>query len=239
MGVKAVTPPRRRTRRELLKMAPLAAVGILFTEGGRDWLLQGGVSLADRGAALTFRSDHLAPTFDDRDLTPLERFPINSYLTDDPEIEFDAWRLDVTGRVSRPGDYTLAALQDLPKLVQNTRHICIEGWDAIGNFGGVPLATFLDHIGADASAGFVEIACADDYYESIDMASARHAQSLLCYEMYGQPLTRTHGAPLRLVMPTKLGYKQAKYVTGLNVTSVLSGRRGYWEDQGYPWHGGL
>ncbi len=71
------------------------------------------------------------------------------------------------------------------------------------------------------------------------MASARHPQSLLCYEMYGQALSRGHGAPLRLVMPTKLGYKQAKYVVALNVTSVLSSRRGYWEDQGYPWHGGL
>ena len=70
-------------------------------------------------------------------------------------------------------------------------------------------------------------------YESIDMASARHPQSLLCYEMYGQALSRGHGAPLRLVMPTKLGYKQAKYVVALNVTSVLSSRRGYWEDQGY------
>ena len=77
------------------------------------------------------------------------------------------------------------------------------------------------------------------YYESIDMASARHPQSLLCYEMHGEPLTREHGAPLRMVLPIKLGYKQAKYVVALHVTRVLSGRRGYWEDQGYPWHGGL
>ena len=139
----------------------------------------------------------------------------------------------------RPGSYTLAALQQLPQVVQNTRHICIEGWDVIGNFGGVPIATFLEHVGADRSAAFIEVSCADDYYESVDMASARHPQSLLCHEMYGRPLSREHGAPLRLVMPTKLGYKQAKYVTGLKVTDVLQARRGYWEDQGYPWHGGL
>jgi DMSO/TMAO reductase YedYZ molybdopterin-dependent catalytic subunit len=88
--------------------------------------------------------------------------------------------------------------------MQNTRHICIEGWDVIGNFAGTRVDDFLTHVGADASARFLEVECADDYYESIDMASARHPQSLLCYEMYGQPLSREHGAPLRLVMPTKL-----------------------------------
>jgi DMSO/TMAO reductase YedYZ molybdopterin-dependent catalytic subunit len=123
--------------------------------------------------------------------------------------------------------------------VQNTRHICIEGWDVIGSFAGTRVDDFLTQVGADPSARFLEVECADDYYESIDMASARHPQSLLCYEMYGQPLSREHGAPLRLVMPTKLGYKQAKYIVAMRVTRVLSARRGYWEDQGYSWHGGI
>jgi DMSO/TMAO reductase YedYZ molybdopterin-dependent catalytic subunit len=228
-----------RSRRELLKMAPLAAAGLLLTERGRSWLLRTGLSLSDSAAAATFRSDHLAPTFGDRDVTPLDRFPLNSYLVDDPEVDLDGWRLEVSGLVRRPGACTLQTLTALPKVVQNTRHVCIEGWDVIGNFAGVTIASFLDHVGADPRAGFLEITCADDYYESIDMASARHPQSLLCYEMYGTPLSREHGAPLRLVLPTKLGYKQAKYIVGLKVTHVLTGRRGYWEDQGYPWHGGL
>jgi len=109
----------------------------------------------------------------------------------------------------------------------------------IGNFGGARLTDFLIMVGADSAARFVEVECADDYYESIDIESAMHPQSLLCYEMSGQPLQRGHGAPLRLQMPTKLGYKQAKYLTSLRVTNVLSGRNGYWEDQGYSWHGGL
>src|SRR5262249_18053096 len=117
--------------------------------------------------------------------------------------------------------------------------LCIEGWDVIGSFGGVSMAAFLNHVGAAADARFLEVRCADDYYESIDLATARHPQSLLCDEMYGVPLTREHGAPLRPVMPTKLGYKQPKYVVGVTVTDVLPARRGYWEDQGYPWHGGL
>jgi DMSO/TMAO reductase YedYZ molybdopterin-dependent catalytic subunit len=58
--------------------------------------------------------------------------------------------------------------------------------------------------------------------------------------MYDRPLDRKHGAPLRVNMPTKLGYKQSKYLTTLRVTNVLTpGKRGYWEDQGYAWHGGL
>src|SRR5262245_38208485 len=95
-NVKAVTPPsRRRTRRELLKMAPLAAAGILFTEGGRDWLLASGLSLAERAAMLAFSTSHLAPTFGDHEVTPLDRFPLNSYLADDPEVDLDEWRLEV------------------------------------------------------------------------------------------------------------------------------------------------
>ncbi len=108
----------------------------------------------------------------------------------------------------------------------------------IGNFGGVRLSDFLKMIGADPTARFVTVECADDYYESIDMATAMHPQSLLCYEMYGQPLTREHGAPLRLSIPTKIGYKQAKYVTDLKVSHVLE-KVGYWEDQGYSEFYGL
>jgi len=224
-----------QTRRELLKMLPLAGAALLFTERGR----QAGVSLCDWVAATTFRRRHSATAFHDRDVTAFERFPLNSYLADDPEVDLDDWRLEVSGLVSRPGAYTLDSLRALPKVVQNTRHVCIEGWDVVGNFGGVPVAAFLDFVGAAKDARFLEVACADDYYESIDMASARHVQSLLCYEMYGAPLTRGHGAPLRLVLPTKLGYKQAKYIVGLKITNVLSSKIGYWEDRGYPWHGGL
>jgi DMSO/TMAO reductase YedYZ molybdopterin-dependent catalytic subunit len=234
-----IPPGRPRTRRELLKMLPLAAAGVLFTDRGRTSLLQSGLAFSDRAAGLTFRSAHLTPAFSDREVTPIDRFPVNSYLVADPDIDLNDWRLGVSGLVARPGEYTLDDLKGLPKVTQNTRHLCIEGWDVIGNFGGASIGDFLDHVGAAPEARFLEVRCEDDYYESIDLASARHQQSLLCYEMYGAPLTREHGAPLRLVMPTKLGYKQAKYVVELKLTSVLPARRGYWEDQGYPWYGGL
>lgn len=230
---------RRISRRELLRLSPLLAAGALVVPRLRNPLLKAGLALSDRTAQTSFRSGHAAELFADGRVTPLESFPFNSYDVVDPEVDLPSWSLSVTGLVKRPGRYSLAFIQSLPKVVQNTRHVCIEGWNVIGNFGGARIADFLEGIGADPGARFLEVECADDYYESIDMESARHPQSLLCYEMYGKPLERGHGAPLRLQLPTKLGYKQAKYVTFLRVTNVLAARKGYWEDQGYSWHGGL
>jgi DMSO/TMAO reductase YedYZ molybdopterin-dependent catalytic subunit len=220
-------------------MLPLASAALLINPTWRREAIEGGLALSDTAAAMVFSGARLAPVFSDREVTPIERYPLNSYLTHDPEVDLDEWRLKVSGLVQNPGAFTLDDIRALPRVRQNTRHICIEGWDVIGSFGGVRLGDFLTAIGIDPRARFVEVRCADDYYESLDMAAARHPQSLLCDEMYGRPLTREHGAPLRLVLPTRLGYKQAKYLTGLRVTNVLGPKRGYWVDQGYSWHGGL
>jgi DMSO/TMAO reductase YedYZ molybdopterin-dependent catalytic subunit len=229
---------KRVTRRELLKLTPVAALGAFAIPSLQKPLLKAGLGFSDWASAKLFRTQHLAPTFDDSELTPFEKFPINDYDVDDPEVELDKWTLTVSGAVQKPGDYKLAAIQQLPKVVRNTRHVCVEGWDVIGRFGGARLSDFLKMIGADTSARFVYVECADDYYESIDMATALHPQSMLCYEMYDRPLTREHGAPLRLTIPTKIGYKQAKYLTDLKVTNVLQ-KVGYWEDQGYSEFYGL
>ncbi len=226
------------TRRELLKLTPVIALGAFAIPQLQIPLLKAGLGFSDWASARLFRSGHLAPTFADSDVTPFEKFPINDYDVDDPQVDLDRWTLTVSGAVQKPGEYTLAQIQALPKFTQNTRHVCVEGWDVIGRFGGVLLADFLTAIGADPTAAFVTVACADDYYESLDMSTARHPQSLLCYEMYGRPLTREHGAPLRLSIPTKIGYKQAKYLTDLKVTHVLE-KFGYWEDQGYSEFYGL
>jgi DMSO/TMAO reductase YedYZ molybdopterin-dependent catalytic subunit len=154
-------------------------------------------------------------------------------------VIFENWTLTVTGSVQKPGEYKLDQIQKLPLQRQNTRHICVEGWDVIGRFGGTRLANFLNMIGADTTSRYIAVKCADDYYESLDMATALHPQTLLCWEMYERPLTREHGAPLRLNIPTKVGYKQAKYLTDLKVTNVLGDRVGYWEDQGYAEFYGL
>jgi DMSO/TMAO reductase YedYZ molybdopterin-dependent catalytic subunit len=229
---------KRMNRRELLKLAPVLALGAFTIAKYRGPALKRGLAFSDWVSARMFRSGHMAATFADLQLTPFAKFPVNDYDVDDPEVDFDKWTLTVSGSVQKPGNYTLAEIQTLPKHRQNTRHVCVEGWDVIGRFGGARLADYLQMIGADLGAGFVTVGCADDYYESIDMATALHPQTLLCYEMYDEPLTRTHGAPLRLQIPTKIGYKQAKYLTDLKVTSVLE-RVGYWEDQGYSEFYGL
>jgi len=226
------------SRRELLKLTPVIALGAFAIPQLQKPLLKGGLGFSDWASARLFRSGHLAPTFAESELTPFDKFPINDYDIDDPQVDFDKWTLTVTGAVQKPGEYTLAQIQALTKCTQNTRHVCIEGWDVIGRFGGARLSDFLKMIGTDPTARFVTVECADDYYESLDMETAVHPQSLLCYEMYGQSLTHEHGAPLRLSVPTKIGYKQAKYLTNLKVSHVLE-RAGYWEDQGYSEFYGL
>jgi DMSO/TMAO reductase YedYZ molybdopterin-dependent catalytic subunit len=226
------------TRRELLKLSPVVALGAFAIPRLQAPLLKTGLNFSDWASERLFRKGHLAPTFFDSDLTPQNKFPINGYDVEDPGVDLDKWTLTVSGAVQKPGEYTLAQIQALPTVSQNTRHVCVEGWDVIGHFSGARLSDFLTMIGADPHARFISVECADDYYESIDMATATHPQSLLCYGMYGQPLTREHGAPLRLNIPTKIGYKQAKYLTDLKVEHLVS-RVGYWEDQGYSEFYGL
>lgn len=242
----ALTVPRlserrfaQMSRRELLKVAPVVVLGAFAIPRFQESLLRKGLAFSDWASARLFRRSHLAPTFADSALTPFAKFPINDYDVDDPGVIFENWTLTVTGLVEKPGDYTLAQIQSLPLQRQNTRHVCVEGWDVIGRFGGARVSDFLGMIGADTSARFLTVKCADDYYESLDMATALHPQTLLCWEMYDRPLTREHGAPLRLNVPTKIGYKQAKYLTDLRVTNVLDGKVGYWEDQGYSEFYGL
>jgi len=229
---------RQIGRRELLKLTPLLALGAFAIPSLQGGLLKKGLGFSDWASARLFRSGHLATTFDNSELTPFAKFPLNTYDVNDPGVIFENWTLTVSGAVKKPGNYTLAQVQALPRFRQNTRHICVEGWDVIGRFGGARLSDFLQLVGADPTARFITVNCADDYYESLDMATALHPQTLLCYEMYEQPLTRQHGAPLRLQIPTKIGYKQAKYLTDLKVSHVLD-RVGYWEDQGYSWFYGL
>jgi DMSO/TMAO reductase YedYZ molybdopterin-dependent catalytic subunit len=231
--------PQQRTRRELLKLSPLVLLGTLAVPPWRDPLLERGVALSDRASDLIFRRDHLAESHPDDDVAPFEQFPYNGYDVMEPEIDFEKWTLKVGGAVAHPGAYTLEQIRALPKQAHNTRHICVEGWDVVGRFGGARLSDFLSLAGADPDARFLTFSCADDYYESLDMETARHPQSLLCYEMYDRPLDRGHGAPLRLNLPTKLGYKQAKYLMTMEVTRVLTARRSYWGDQGYSWYGGI
>ncbi len=227
------------SRREVLKLSPIALAGALFNDRVQTRVREAGLWFSDWVSDKQFGRTRLAETLPDGKVTPFELFPYNYYDVLDPEVDLESWTLTVEGEVKHPGEYTLDQIKSLPHISQNTRHICVEGWDVVGNFGGARISDFLTMVGASPSARYIEVVCADDYYSSVDMKSARHPQSLLCYEMYGNPLNAGHGAPLRLQMPTKLGYKQAKYLVTFRVSNVLGARRGYWEDLGYSWHGGV
>lgn len=190
----------------------------------------------DRVQAALFNPNTLAPTYAAREIT--KPYPFNAFYGEDdaPEIEAADWKLEVSGLVRDRTPWTLERLRTLPQESQITRHICIEGWSAIGQWSGVPLHAFLQRIGADTSARYVGFKCADRYYSSIDMPTVLHPQTVLALDFLGQPLPTEFGFPLRLRVPTKLGFKSPKHVAAIFVTNDYPG--GYWEDQGYNWFSG-
>lgn len=166
---------------------------------------------------------------------------------------FADWRLAVEGLVRRPVQLSLDQLKAMPARTQITRHDCVEGWSAIGEWTGVQLARVLALATPLPQARYVVFRCADDlggtgdarglYYESIDFFDALHPQTILAYAMNGQPLAVPHGAPLRLRVERQLGYKQAKYVMRIQLVDRLDqiggGKGGFWEDRGYAWYAGI
>lgn len=144
---------RQVNRRELLKLTPVIALGALAIPSLQESLLKKGLGFSDWASARLFCPEHLATTFADSDLTPFEKFPINGYNVDDPGVILENWTLTVSGAVQRPGEYTLAQIQALPRTRQNIRHVCVEGWDVIGRFGGVRLSAFLNLVGRTQRRG--------------------------------------------------------------------------------------
>lgn len=226
-------------RRKLLKLSPLLFLAgcDIAPEGKIESFLKSFQRVNDWVQAKVFDSNKLVPEYSDAYATPEDGFRINDYDTDEPDIDIANWKLQVGGMAEKPGDYTMDQVKSLPKRKMNTRHCCVEGWSMIPRWGGTSMREFLGLVGANMSARYVSVECGDDYYTSYDMPSVLHPQTLLCYEAYGKPLTLEHGAPLRVVMPTKLGYKSAKWISKLVITNDKPS--GYWEDQGYDWFAGL
>jgi len=175
--------------------------------------------------------------------------PMSTTYMDLLASEFRSYRLVVDGAVERRHAFTLAELQQMEQVTQITRHDCVEGWSAIGKWSGVRLSDVLARVAPRSDARYVVFHCMDiddqnvPYYESLDLHQANHPQALLTTRLNDAPLDPDHGAPLRLRVPTQLGYKSAKWVNRIelvgNFANLYSGHGGYWEDQGYEWYAGI
>jgi DMSO/TMAO reductase YedYZ molybdopterin-dependent catalytic subunit len=233
--------PRKSRRLFLQRSLSLGGLSLLtgcsvVNEDKAEDLLRHVSRFNDRFQAWLFDPNKLAPTYPESMIT--RPFPFNAFYSREeaPTVDAASYRLEVSGLVMDKHAWTLRELNELPQTSQVTRHICVEGWSAIGKWGGVPFATFLKRIGADLTARYVGFKCADDYYQSIDMPTALHSQTLLTLTYDGKTLPREYGFQMKLRMPTKLGYKNPKHITSVFVTNTNPG--GYWEDQGYNWFGG-
>ena len=187
----------------------------------------------DAVQAWMFNPHALAPEYPESMIT--KPFPFNGYydLDDAPEVDGKEWKLEVRGLVDNKKSWTLDELYKLPQVKQVTRHVCVEGWSAIGSWTGTPLRDFLKLIGADTKAKYVWFQCADKegYNSPLDMPTALHPQTQMTFKFADDILPRAYGYPMKIRVPTKLGFKSPKYVISMEVTNDYKG--GYWEDQGY------
>ena len=190
----------------------------------------------DGAQAWLFDSRRLAPEFPESRIT--RPFPFNAFYDESeaPVVDPTDYKLEVGGLVREKRSWRLPELYALPETSQVTRHICVEGWSAIGKWSGVRFSEFLQRIGADLTARYVGFKCADDYYSSIDMATALHPQTIMAFKYADQVLPAKYGFPWKLRVPTKLGFKNPKHIMAMFVTNENPG--GSWEDQGYNWFSG-
>lgn len=184
-----------------------------------------------------FGGERLAPTFPEGQAVKDFRYNAWYGAEQAPKLDPADYRLLLSGKIADKRPWSVEQLHALPQETQITRHVCVEGWSMIGKWTGTPLRAFLARIGADTTARYVGFACADGYYEGIDMPTALHPQTLMAFRLHDEVLPQRHGYPFKLRIPTKLGFKNPKFVTTLFVTDDEPG--GYWPDRGYNWFSGL
>jgi len=191
----------------------------------------------DRVQAAIFRPNHLAPTFSPSQVVKPPRFNAYYDIEDVKPVDGASWKLELAGRIADKRPWTAAALYALLEQELIIRHICVEGWDYIGQWSGPNLRAFLEKVGADLTAKYVYFICNDDYTESIDMACALHPQTILATKYAGDILADPFGYPMRLRTSTKLGYKNAKWVKAIEVSNDF--RETFWSKQGFNWFAGI
>lgn len=183
-----------------------------------------------------YSEKRLARMFDPSEARPLR---VNGRHGVREEIDLDSWVMKVVGRNGDEiGTHRIEDVTSLPFTEMTVEHKCVEGWSEIVTWGGTPFANLAAMYGDETQAPYVALETPDgDYYVSLDRDSMLHPQTLLCWELNGEPLTQLHGAPLRLVTPLKYGIKQIKRIG----TITFSDERlpDYWAERGYDWYSGL
>ena len=220
-------PARRLFGKRVLSLGGLAMLSgcSLTDDPSVNAMLRKISSFNDDAQALLFDPNKRAPTYPDSMIT--RPFPFNAFYDIDqvPEVDPSTYTLTIGGLVKGRRRWMLDELRAMPQESQITRHVCIEGWSAIGKWGGVRFADFLARAGADRTAKYVAFHCADNYSTSIDMPTALPAQTLLTLTYDGQTLPPQYGFPLKLRMPTKLGYKNPKHIVAITITNEYPGGR--------------
>jgi DMSO/TMAO reductase YedYZ molybdopterin-dependent catalytic subunit len=230
-------------RRKLLRGA--MSLGALTMLTGCDVTNQDSVQAALRGVSnwndvvqqFLFRPNHLAPTFPESEVVKPPRFNAYYGIEEVKPLDGASWKLELAGLIQDRKPWTAEQIRALPEQELIIRHICVEGWDYIGQWSGVNLRQFLERIGADLKARYVAFKCADDYTESLDMATALHPQTILATKYAREPITDPFGFPLRLRTSTKLGFKNAKWITAIEVTNDFPSS--FWHKQGFSWYAGI
>jgi DMSO/TMAO reductase YedYZ molybdopterin-dependent catalytic subunit len=232
-------PGRRLLLRGALSVGTLAMLTGCDINDGRsaEGALRHVSTWNDRVQAWLFNPRQLAPEYSADQIT--RPFPFNSFYPEAraPVINGADFALELSGLVADKRPWSLERLHALPQESQITRHVCVEGWSAIGQWSGVRFSNFLRLIGADLQANYVGFQCADGYWTSIDMPTALHPQTQLTLGFGGAVLPVRYGFPMKLRIPTKLGFKNPKHITEIVVTNQFPG--GYWEQRGYNWFSGL
>ena len=194
-------------------------------------------AMNDGVQALLFRPNHLAPTYPESMVVKPPRYNAFYEIEDVKPLDVAGWKLELAGLIGDKKPWTAQQIYGLPEQEIIIKHICVEGWDYIGQWSGINLRHFLERVGADLTAKYVALKCADDYTESIDMATALHPQTILATKYAREPMADPYGYPLRLRTSTKLGYKNAKWIKAIEVTNDF--RETFWSKQGFNWFAGI
>jgi DMSO/TMAO reductase YedYZ molybdopterin-dependent catalytic subunit len=224
-------------RRRFLNLAGAGLLAIGFGSLAEGFVGAVSEPLNQQVESLIFQPQKLVPEFPITAIEP-DKLIINSFRGT-PPINLANYRLIIDGAVDKPLSLSMNDVQRLPFTSMVIRHVCVEGWAAIVQWGGVRLRDLIAIAKPSTQAKYAYFYSADGYYESWDLDSVMHPQTLMAYQKNSQPLEAANGAPLRLASPVKLGYKLSKWVTRIELTSELGEKHGYWEDLGYEWYAGL